>query len=86
MAWSALGVDDVNRPSAVGKKSSRGSGRRTVIYRDAAGRTWSALVVAKGSSSGLKLKIESAGNVRVIDNVALATTFAQTNRYRNSLA
>jgi hypothetical protein len=85
----ALGTDNNNRPASGGKKVTRGSGRRSVIYVDAAGRRFNAVAYSKGTSSGLKLKIESYGNAgasaKFIDNVPLLTTKGQTGRYINRL-
>lgn len=56
------------------------SGRRDVVYRDTAGRSWDALVVDQGTASGLLLRITS-DNGRQVDNVAKATTMKSTNAY-----
>jgi len=65
--------------SSKGAKHST-SGRRTVIYRDGAGRTRLALVMGVGTTSGLKLAIGSESG-RIVDNVAKATTSKSTNAY-----
>jgi len=70
------------------KVAARGNGRmntsgyRHVEYRDAKGKTLAATVIGPGTSSGLKLNIDTAGNnTRIIDNVAAATSLKQTNVY-----
>jgi hypothetical protein len=78
-------------PTTDGLQTSRPSARRTVKYRDVNGKTHDAVVVAPGSSSGLKLAIWGQGSGvgeqrRVIDNVALMTSRTQTNVYWNSRA
>lgn len=67
---------------------SRGSGRREVAYRDARGKTFSAVVIAPGSSSGLMLEIHAfrrGGQSHIIDNVPLATTMKSTGAYFNTI-
>jgi len=64
---------------------TRGSGRRTVVYRNLSGRTFEAIVIGPGSSSGLRLMIPAlrmkGPGVYIKDNVAAATTMKQTDRY-----
>lgn len=52
-------------------------GRRSVVYRDAKGKTWSATVIGDGSVSGKKLQLEDPPR-SVIDNVPLATSYKGT--------
>ena len=79
MAVVVKSVDDKDRPSAVGKKLPRGSGRQTVNYRDANGKRQDAVVISKGSVSGLKLFVKSRN--LVVDNVAARTTVKGTGYY-----
>jgi len=71
-------------PASVGVKLALGSGRRTVTYRDAAGRRFDAVVMGPGSSSGAKLRVPEKNN-GVFDNVAKATALTQTNVYMTRL-
>jgi hypothetical protein len=64
----------------VGAKDAS-TGRRTVQYRSTNGRTYSAMVLAAGTASGLKLSVGSGSGKRIIDNVAKATGLKQTNVY-----
>lgn len=72
-------TDGKDRPASVGLKISRGSGRQSVSYRDAKGIRRDAVVIAKGSSSGLRLFIPEQD--RVVDNVGPMTTIKGTNVY-----
>lgn len=66
--------------TAATTKPQSAAGSRTVVYRDTKGRSFDAVVVGAGSSSGLKIKLTS-DNGRIIDNVAKATGLKQTNVY-----
>jgi hypothetical protein len=62
------------------------AGRMRVSYRNAAGKTFDALVVGQGTSSGLKLVIRNAAaaftpGATVIDNVPSATTLKTNSAY-----
>jgi hypothetical protein len=63
------------------------SGRRTVVYRDTAGKTHEALVEGEGSTQGLMLRlvnIRTPGNratSQIRDDVLPATSMKQTNVY-----
>lgn len=54
------------------------SGWRTVVYRDANGNSWDAVIVGPGSGSGYKIRLTSDAN-RIVDNVAKATATHGTN-------
>ena len=72
-------------PTAMGKKTLRGTGRRTVIYRDAKGRSFSATVMAPGTTgSTLKIRLPNfPTSTGIIDNVAPQTTLKGTTKYFN---
>ena len=72
-------TDGKDRPASVGTKLSRGSGRQTTNYRDFKGIRRDAIIISKGSSSGLKLFIK--GQNRMVDNVAAMTALKGTNVY-----
>jgi hypothetical protein len=73
-------LNDIRADVIANGPKHRTSGRRTVIYRDGAGRTRLALVLGAGTTSGLKLAIGSDSG-RVVDNVAKAVTSKSTNAY-----
>lgn len=63
--------------SATGKYKT--SGRPVVTYFDSKGRSRDATVLSQGTSSGLKLRINTyprivGSSVYIVDNVPLATT------------
>jgi len=64
---------------------TRGSARRSVIYRATTGKTFEAIVIGPGSVSGVRLMIPAlrmkGTSVYLKDNVAPATTIKQTNCY-----
>lgn len=63
------------------KTTARSSGRQTVRYRDAKGKTFDAVVVG-GSGTSLDLHIRAgAGTTRRLTSIAKATTPKQTNRW-----
>jgi hypothetical protein len=65
---------------------TRGSGRREVVYRDANGKTWSAIVIGPGSASGVRLEVHGlrrGGQTHILDNVPAATTMKDTGAYFN---
>ena len=68
------------RTKSIADKGKTDSGLRNVTYRDLKGQTWNAIVLGGGTASGIKIRLTSQDN-RVIDNVAKATTPAQTNVY-----
>lgn len=72
-------TDGKDRPAAIGLKLSRGSGRQTVNYRDAKGMRRDAIVIAKGSVSGLRLWVVNQD--RIVDNVPAMTAVKNTNVY-----
>ena len=72
-----------NRSPNGTKQVTRGSGRRQVVYRDAAGRYWDAKVISAGSVSGLLLEV--VGIATRFDNVAAATAMKQNSRYYTRL-
>jgi hypothetical protein len=72
-------VDGKDQPAAVGENLSRGSGRQSVNYRDAKGIRRDAIVLSKGSVSGLQLFLPEQN--RVVDNVGPMTTIKGTNVY-----
>jgi hypothetical protein len=62
------------------------AGRMTVSYRNAAGKTFDALVVGGGTASGLKLVIRNPASATtpgstVLDNVPVATTVKSLSSY-----
>jgi len=61
------------------------SGRYHVEYRDVSGKKLSATVIGPGTSSGLKLNIDTHVNTRIIDNVPAATSLKSTNAYFSRL-
>jgi hypothetical protein len=71
-----------NRSPFGTKQVTRGSGRRQVVYRDAAGKFWDAKVISAGSASGLLLEVVGIGR---FDNVAVATAMKQNSRYYTRL-
>jgi hypothetical protein len=75
-------VLDIRTVNSTRKGRRTTGGHYTVIYRKPTGLTVSAVVLGAGTSSGLKLQVSGrgAGN-NVIDNVAVATTRAQTGVY-----
>jgi hypothetical protein len=71
-----------NRTKAgISNGKHRTAGRLNVSYRDTSGSFMDALVVGQGTSSGLKISIRNGGTVRILDNVAKATTIKSTNAY-----
>lgn len=64
---------------------TRGHGRRSVVYRATTGRTFEAIVIGPGSSSGLRLMIPAlrmkGPSVYIKDNIGPATTVKSTNCY-----
>jgi hypothetical protein len=76
--------DHRTKASTHGKNKT--AGRIVVSYRNAAGKTFDALVVSQGTSSGLKLVLRSpagafTAGARVLDNVAVATGVKSLNAY-----
>lgn len=69
------------RTAATGNGRRQTSGKYHVEYRDVDGSTLAATVLGPGTSSGLKLNIDSHVNTRIIDNVAAATGLKQTGVY-----
>jgi hypothetical protein len=65
--------------------NGKDQGYRTVTYRNAQGETMNARVIDEGSASGLKLSIRNGGSVRILDNVAKATSRTSTNAYFDRL-
>lgn len=65
------------------KPSRKGGGPKTVVYRDAKGRTHDAKVLGPGTGSGLKLELTSRLDRPVLDNVPLATTTKSTGSYHH---
>ena len=72
-------TDGKDRPLTVGVKLARGSGRQTVNWRDAKGIRRDAIVIAKGTTSGLRLFI--VGQDRIVDNVPAMTAIKGVNVY-----
>jgi hypothetical protein len=70
-----------DRTISIADKGKTSSGYRTVRYRDIKGISHNARVLGGGSSSGLKLLVNSGPSRRIIDNVAAGTGMKQTNRY-----
>jgi hypothetical protein len=67
------------------------AGRMNVTYRNSVGKSFQALVVGQGTSSGLKLVIRNSASANtpgntIIDNVPMATTPKSLSAYisRNS--
>jgi hypothetical protein len=63
---------------------TRGSGHREVAYRTATGKTFSAIIIGPGSSSGVRLEIHDlrrGGQTHILDNVPAATTMKSVNAY-----
>jgi hypothetical protein len=56
-------------------------GRRTVVYRDVRGRTYSAIVTNRDSATQQDLLVWMGGTKRVVNNVPVATGGKQTNVY-----
>jgi hypothetical protein len=72
------------------KKTKQYGGYRTVVYRDAKGRTFLARVTSAGTGNTLNLLIKdrdrrTAGNT-VLTNVAVGTTPKSTNAWYNVTA
>jgi hypothetical protein len=57
------------------------SGRYNVTYRDVGRRTRSSTVLGPGTSSGLKLNVDSHVQTRIVDNVPMCTTRNQVGCY-----
>ena len=77
-------IDHRSKSSTHGKNKT--AGRMRVSYRNAAGKTFDALVVSQGTASGLKLVIRNPASaftpgVTVLDNVPLATTPKSLSSY-----
>lgn len=77
--------DDRTKATASAGKH-RTSGRLNVTYRNAAGKTFQAVVVGPGTGSGLLLKLRFPANaftagVTTLDNVPAATTPKTNSAY-----
>jgi hypothetical protein len=72
------------RPTVKSTNSSAFTGgRRTVVYRDARGRTFDAIVTSAGAGANevnLRIPTRGAGD-RLLTDVAKATSEKQTNRW-----
>lgn len=73
--------DHRSRTVATGNGRRQTSGKYHVDYRDIDGYLVAATVLGPGTSSGLKLNIDSHVNTRIVDNVPAATSAKQTNVY-----
>lgn len=57
------------------------SGKYTVAYIDAKGRSLSATVLGAGTASGLKLSVKSYGTSKVVDNISAMVNANDTGVY-----
>jgi hypothetical protein len=77
---------DLRTKATTNKGKFKTAGRLVVSYRNAAGKTFDAVVVSEGTSSGLKLVLRSpaaafTAGARVIDNVPVATGVKSLSAY-----
>src|SRR4051794_37016172 len=72
------------RTASSTQKGKRGGGNVVVTYRNSRGARVNATVLGAGTASGLKLRVRSGGDTRIIDNVAAASGNKQTNVYEET--
>lgn len=75
-----MGIKDLRTPVTT-KPKNQTAGRRVVVYMDAKGKTYDAIVLGAGTSSGLKLKLAHP-HATILDNVAKATNEGSVSCYR----
>lgn len=68
-------------PETAPTKIKSTQGKTRVKYIDARGKSFDAIVIAAGTSSGKKIQFYNGPSRTIVDNVALKTSVKQTGVY-----